>query len=119
MKRNLLYTLALATFLVACDDDNYKDWADPQHNDPETAQNVIFSAAPVAAINLADVTGDSVAIFTPSIQTEEGATVTYQVTLDEEETLEADNLCHSRSTGQGCCQFIWQTSNRTYNGWCH
>lgn len=91
MKRNLLYTLALATFLVACDDDNYKDWADPQHNDPETAQNVIFSAAPVAAINLADVTGDSVAIFTPSIQTEEGATVTYQVTLDEEETLEADN----------------------------
>ncbi len=91
MKRNLLYTLALATFLVACDDDNYKDWADPQHNDPETAQNVTFSAASVAAVNLADVTGDSVEIFTPSIQTEEGATVTYKVTLNEKETLEADN----------------------------
>lgn len=91
MKRNLLYTLALATFLVACDDDNYKDWADPQHNDPEKAQNVTFSAASVAAVNLADVTGDSVEIFTPSIQTEEGATVTYKVTLNEKETLEADN----------------------------
>lgn len=90
MKRNLLYSLALATLFVACDDDDYKDWAEPQHNDPETAQHVTFSATPVSAINLAEVTAESVALFTPSVQAEEGATVTYKITLDEEETLEAD-----------------------------
>ncbi|WP_251623514.1 Outer membrane protein SusF domain-containing protein [Odoribacter lunatus] len=90
MKRNLLYSLALATLFVACDDDDYKDWADPQHNGPETAQNVTFSATSASAINLADVTEESVALFTPSLQAEEGATVTYKVTLDEEEVLDAD-----------------------------
>ncbi len=90
MKRNLLYSLALATLFVACDDDDYKDWAEPQHNEPETAQNVTFSATSVSAINLADITGDSVGIFTPSLQAEEGATVTYKVILNDEQTLEAD-----------------------------
>ncbi|MDO4165670.1 MAG: SusF/SusE family outer membrane protein [Bacteroides sp.] len=91
MKKNLLYALALATSLVACTDDDYTDWAEAQHNDPETAQSVSFSAAAVSSINFASLAADSVTIFTPTLTAETGATVTYEVTLDGSQTLNANN----------------------------
>lgn len=90
MKKNLLYALLLATSLVACTDD-YTDWAAPQQNDPEAAQSVSFTVTAVSSIDFANVTTDSVAIFTPSLTAEAGATVTYKVTLDGKETLKADS----------------------------
>lgn len=90
MKKSLLYALALATTMVACTDD-YTDWAAPQHNDPEDAKSVALSVAATPAIDFANVTTDSVAVFTPSLTAEEGATVSYKITFDEKETLPANN----------------------------
>lgn len=90
MKLKLLYSLLLATSLVACTDD-YTDWAAPQHNDPEASQSVSFTASAAPAINFADVTTDSVAIFAPTLTAEEGAKATYKLTLDETQTLNVDS----------------------------
>jgi hypothetical protein len=65
MKKISLYlTLALAgLFMGSCSDD-YKDWADPQSNAQEDAITIPgFTASAVDAINLANVTTDSVATF--------------------------------------------------------
>lgn len=89
MKKNIFFALALATTMVACTDD-YTDWAAPQHNDPETPQSVSFSAAAVSAIDFATLTDDSVAVFTPTITMEKDATVSYKVTLEGTQILEAN-----------------------------
>lgn len=89
MKKNLLYALALATSLVACTDD-YTDWAAPQQNDPETAQNVSFTVTAVSSIDFANVTTEQVAVFTPTVTAEEGSKVSYKITLDGKQTLTAD-----------------------------
>lgn len=89
MKKNLLYALALATSLVACTDD-YTDWAAPQHNDPESAQNVSFTVAAVSPIDFAIVAADKVAVFSPTVTAEEGATASYKIILNGTQTLAAD-----------------------------
>lgn len=61
--------LAIAGMLFgACSEySDYDDWADPQHNDEENAITLPgFTASAVDAINLADVTADSVAVFSVS-----------------------------------------------------
>ncbi|MDE5678268.1 DUF5115 domain-containing protein [Phocaeicola sp.] len=90
MKKNLLSILALATSLVACTDD-YTDWADPQYNDQEEAKNVSFTATPVPAIDLADVTTDSITVFSPSVTAEEGAKVSYKLVIEGKHVLIANN----------------------------
>lgn len=84
MKKNLLYTLALATSLVACTDD-YTDWAAPQQNDPEEAKSVSVSVSAASAIDYANVTAETVQIFSTSVTAEEGATATYKVNLSNED----------------------------------
>lgn len=66
MKKLSLYiTLALSTlFMGSCGDDDYENWADPQSNPQEEAITLPgYKAEAVNPVNLADVTGDSVAIF--------------------------------------------------------
>lgn len=84
MKKNLLYALALATSLVACTDD-YTDWAAPQQNDPEEAKSVSVSVSAASAIDYANVTAETVQIFSTSVTAEEGATATYKVNLSNED----------------------------------
>lgn len=66
MKKLSLYiTLALSTlFMGSCGGDDYENWADPQSNPQEEAITLPgYKAEAVNPVNLADVTGDSVAIF--------------------------------------------------------
>lgn len=66
MKKLSLYiTLALSTlFMGSCGGDDYENWADPQSNPQEDAITLPgYKAEAVNPVNLADVTGDSVAIF--------------------------------------------------------
>lgn len=90
MKLKSLYSLLLATTLVACTDD-YTDWAAPQQNAPETPQSVSFTATAAPAINFADVTTDSITVITPTLTAEEGVTATYKLTLDGSQTLNVDS----------------------------
>lgn len=66
MKKLSLYiTLALSTlFMGSCSGDDYENWADPQSNPQEEAITLPgYKAEAVDPVNLANVTGDSVAIF--------------------------------------------------------
>jgi hypothetical protein len=66
MKKLSLYiTLALsALFMGSCSGDDYENWADPQSNPQEDAITLPgYKAEAVNPVNLADVEGDSVAIF--------------------------------------------------------
>lgn len=90
MKKNLIYALALASSMMACTDD-YTNWAAPQKADPEPAFSVSLTVAPVAAIDLATVTTESVQVFTPTLTTDaEGAETSYTLVLDTEHKLAAD-----------------------------
>ena len=84
MKKNFIYTLALATTMVACTDD-YTDWAAPQENGAEEAKSVSISVSPASAIDFATEVPENVAIFTASFTAEEGATATYKATLSPAE----------------------------------
>ena len=91
MKKNLIYALALASSMMAACTDDYTDWAAPQQADPEPAFSVSLAVAPVAAIDLATVTTESVQVFTPTLTTDaEGAETSYTVVLDAAHELAAD-----------------------------
>ena len=75
MKSNLLYILALATSLVACTDD-YTDWAAPLQSEPEEPIDVNLSASAPSAIDLASVEGDSVVVFTATVNAPEECVLT-------------------------------------------
>lgn len=65
MKKLSLYiTLALSTLFMGSCGDDYENWADPQSNPQEEAITLPgYKAEAVNPVNLADVEGDSVAIF--------------------------------------------------------
>ncbi len=91
MKKIALYALLLATGLFAGCSDSYDDWADPQGYDPEDSELIYMDVVAAGAINMADVDGETVNLFTPAISLPEGAVVTgYKVTLDGTVTLDAD-----------------------------
>ncbi len=91
MKKNLLYVLALATVMVACDNDDYTDWANAQANPAETAQTVNVSTGAASDIDFANLTeGQLVQIFVPSVSAEEGAASSYEVTFENGSVLQAD-----------------------------
>lgn len=84
MFKKLLYGIAAVAAFTACTDD-YTDWADPQSNAAEDAQTVTLEVAPVDAIDLAEVTTDSVQIFTATLTAEESATVIYELVVTNED----------------------------------
>ena len=72
MKKKALYILALAALtFVGCKGD-YDDWAAPQGFEQEEARNVSLTVASVDVIDMAEVTTDSLVLFTPSVTMGEG-----------------------------------------------
>lgn len=87
MKSKLLYILALATSLVACTDD-YTDWAAPLQSEPENPIDVSLSASAPSAIDIASVKGDSVVVFTATVNAPEGCVLaSYKLTLNDTQNL--------------------------------
>ncbi|WP_298074779.1 DUF5115 domain-containing protein [uncultured Bacteroides sp.] len=87
MKSKLLYILALATSLVACTDD-YTDWAAPLQSEPENPIDVSLSASAPSAIDIASVEGDSVIVFTATVNAPEGCVLaSYKLTLNDTQDL--------------------------------
>ena len=87
MKKSIFSLFVLATSLVACTDD-YTDWNAPQHNDqPATVQFGNGSITEVPAINLADVTSETVrvaSITAPTADNADYSQATYQLQLGTE-----------------------------------
>lgn len=87
MKSKLLYILALATSLVACTDD-YTDWAAPLQSEPENPIDVSLSASAPSAIDIASEEGDSVVVFTATVNAPEGCVLaSYKLTLNDTQNL--------------------------------
>ncbi len=94
MNKKLIYApLALAACaFVACDNEDYSDWAEAQSNDPETAQTASYTVASAAeTFNFAVIADeDTLTLFTPTIVAEDGATATYSVVLSDAEGVETN-----------------------------
>ena len=72
MKKKALYILALAALTFAGCKGDYDDWAAPQGFEQEEARNVSLTVASVDVIDMAEVTTDSLVLFTPSVTMGEG-----------------------------------------------
>ena len=76
--------------MASCTED-FKDWADPMSNSENPASaNAVVAAAP--AIDFTTITADSVLLFTPTYNAEEGTTVTNTVTLFNADKSEMRNV---------------------------
>ena len=78
--KKVLYTIGLALLAVGCTED-YKDWANPFKNDPEAAKTMTMTINPVATIDLATVTAETIQIFSPTITIDDEATTTFQTKI--------------------------------------
>lgn len=65
--------------MASCTED-FKDWADPQSNSENPASTKATATA-ASAIDFTTITADSVQMFVPTYDAEEGATVTNTVTI--------------------------------------
>lgn len=83
MKKKALYVLTLAALtFVGCKGD-YDDWAAPQGFEQEEARSVSLTATAASPIDMAEVTTDSLVLFTPSVTMgEEDKVVGYELVLD-------------------------------------
>ena len=78
--KKVLYTIGLALLAVSCTED-FKDWANPFKNDPEAAKSMTMNISPVATIDLATVTTETIQIFSPTITIEDEAETTYKAVI--------------------------------------
>ena len=76
MKKSLIYGMVLATALMSSCKGDYDDWAAPQGYDAEEAQNVSLTASNGATIDMNNVTGETVNLFSTTFEAPEGFTVT-------------------------------------------
>ncbi|MBQ3323434.1 MAG: DUF5115 domain-containing protein [Muribaculaceae bacterium] len=77
--KKLFYILGIGLLMASCTED-FKDWADPQSNSENPASaNAAVAAA--GAIDFTTITADSVLLFTPTYNAEEGTTATNAVVL--------------------------------------
>lgn len=84
MYKHILMGAALAFGLTACTED-FTDWSNPQHNNPEEAKTIAINVTNVDAINFAELDGvDSVQLFTSSVTATDAPALTYQVLLAAE-----------------------------------
>lgn len=83
MKKKALYILALAALTFAGCKGDYDDWAAPQGFEQEEARSVSLTATAASPIDMAEVTTDSLVLFTPSVTMgEEDKVVGYELVLD-------------------------------------
>ena len=75
MKKSLIYGMVLATALMSSCKGDYDDWAAPQGYDAEEAQNVSLTASDGATIDMNNVTGETVNLFSTTFEAPEGFTV--------------------------------------------
>ena len=77
--KKLFYILGIGLLMASCTED-FKDWADPMSNSENPASaNAAVAAA--GAIDFTTITTDSVLLFTPTYNAEEGTMATNDVTL--------------------------------------
>jgi len=82
--KKLFYILGIGLLMASCTED-FKDWADPMSNSENPASaSAVVAAAP--AIDFNTINADSVLLFTPTYNAEEGTTVANTVTLYKDET---------------------------------
>ena len=92
MKKSLIYGMVLATALMSSCKGDYDDWAAPQGYDAEEAQNVSLTASDGATIDMNNVTGETINLFSTTFEAPEGFTVTgYELEVGATEE-EADVL---------------------------
>lgn len=75
MKKSLIYGMVLATALMSSCKGDYDDWAAPQGYDAEEAQNVSLTASDGATIDMNNVTGETINLFSTTFEAPEGFTV--------------------------------------------
>ena len=83
MLKKILYGLTLMAAMASCTDD-YTDWASPQVNPEEAAQNVSLTVANAPAVNYDGLTAETVQLFVPTLTTTEqieGITTSYKAVL--------------------------------------
>ena len=88
--KKLFYILGIGLLMASCTED-FKDWADPQSNseDPASASAAV---AAVGTIDFTTITADSVLLFTPTYNAEEGTMATNDVTLFNADKSETRNV---------------------------
>lgn len=88
MKKKALYVLTLAALtFVGCKGD-YDDWAAPQGFEQEEARSVSLTATAASPIDMAEVTTDSLVLFTPSVTMGEGDQVVgYELVLNDTQNI--------------------------------
>ena len=98
--KKLFYILGIGLLMASCTED-FKDWADPMSNHEDPASTVV-DVAPVATIDFATIADDdSVQIYVPTYNIEDGATVTNTVTLfngNKSRTVNVDEQGHAKTT---------------------
>lgn len=86
MKKSLLYGMLLTTALMSSCKGDYDDWAVPQGYDAEEASYVTVTATAAPAIDMNNVIGENVNLFTVTVGAPEGMEVTgYEVEIGESE----------------------------------
>ncbi len=83
MFKKIFFGLALVSAFTACTED-YTDWGAPQANEPEAPVEASFAVEEVAPIDLAQLTGESVQIFVPTLTVSDEYTVVYELTAKNE-----------------------------------
>lgn len=84
MKKSFIYGIVLTTALFSGCKGDYDDWAAPQGFDPEEAKNINVNITPAGAIDMENVTTETIQLFTASIDAPEGMEVTaYETVLSK------------------------------------
>lgn len=89
MKKLAIYALGLITLAFAGCKGDYDDWAEPQGFEQEEAVGVFFSATAGSPIDMAAVTGETVSVFTSTLEAEGMTSASYFINI-EGTTLETD-----------------------------
>ena len=99
--KKLFYILGIGLLMASCTED-FKDWADPMSNseDPASANAAVTAAS---GIDFTTITTDSVMLFTPNYDMEDGTAVDNTVTLfnadkSQSQTVDVDEQGRAKTT---------------------
>ncbi|MEL5894907.1 DUF5115 domain-containing protein [Bacteroides sp. GD17] len=84
MRKSLIYSMVLTAALLSSCKGDYDDWAAPQGFDAEEAKDISVNITPAAAIDMENVTTETIQLFTASVSAPEGMEVTaYEAVLSK------------------------------------
>jgi len=82
MKKSFIYSIVLTAALFSGCKSDYDDWAAPQGFDAEEAKNISVNITPAGAIDMENVTMETIQLFSSSVDAPEGMEVTaYEAVL--------------------------------------